>query len=174
MGQEIVKASRVRDARGLTPMQAAFVSAYMLNGGNATAAARVAGYREGDGRPDARAGELMRKPHVLAAIRDEQTRLLGGELATIALGALRQVLTDDAARPSDKVQAAKIVLDRAGFHPAQLADKPRDDKPLEEMSIPELEAMLEKLGAELRTIEATPASAPAEPETPGESGESSA
>lgn len=161
-----------RDRRGLTPLQARFVTEYVGNGGKHTTAARRAGYSE----PRSAGRALIRTPHVLAAIQAEQAARLNGELATLALGALNSILRDPLGDPRVKVGAAKVVLDRAGFHPAQRAKQPAegDAKPLEEMSIAELDALIAKLSGELRAIEATPAGAPAKPETPDQSETSTA
>lgn len=67
MQKEIIRRGRnghIIGTEGLSDMQAAFVEAYIANGGQQTEAARAAGY----GSPEVRAFELMRHEGVQAAI----------------------------------------------------------------------------------------------------------
>src|SRR5262245_38027389 len=66
----------------LSEQQQAFTVAFVRNGGNASAAAKEAGYAE----PSQIAYALMRVPMVLLAIRAEQARVIGADLATVAIG----------------------------------------------------------------------------------------
>lgn len=55
----------------LTPKQKAFADNYIANGGNATDAARKAGYK----KPEVQGYENLRKPHILAYIAEKQAEL---------------------------------------------------------------------------------------------------
>jgi phage terminase small subunit len=127
----------------VTDQQAAFVAAFVSNGGNATAAAREAGYSEESARQSG--SRLLHKPHVIDAIRAEQGRLISGKLCTKALAVLERVLDDAAAPYGARVDAAKTILDRGGL---TAKNGPREsdlnDKPLNEMSVPELEEFIRR------------------------------
>jgi hypothetical protein len=127
----------------LTPQQSAFAHHYVTNGGNAAKAARAAGYSAKSAREIGHA--LIHKNHVVDAIRDEQKRLLSGELATIALNTLKSVMLDKAAPTGARVDAAKAVLDRGGLpSTSRSAEPPRDgeQKALSDMTIDELDAFI--------------------------------
>src|SRR5690349_16964511 len=94
-------------------MQQMFVSTYVSNGGNASKAARTAGYSEKVARITAY--NLLRNPRMLAAVRLEQARVIGGKLSSLALGTLEEIMLDRKTSPAVRVDAAKTVLDRAGF-----------------------------------------------------------
>lgn len=64
--------------RGLNPRRRRFCDAYALNGGNACAAARAAGYKQ----PEVEGARLLRQPAIVAALdgwRETETR---GSIAT--------------------------------------------------------------------------------------------
>lgn len=153
-----------RDARGLSPMQSLFVTEMARGGGTPTDAARRAGYSE----PSQAARHLARLPHVAAAIQVEQRAALC-EVVGLAVRALRDVLSDPDAAPRDRIAAARVVLDRTGLGPTKPAEPEKADKPLEELSIAELEARIAAAHARLITVPAErvepPAASPAEPET---------
>lgn len=126
----------------LTDMQRAFVRAYVRNGGNAKAAADEAGYSQSH----ARAWELTTNPRVMDAIRVEQSRVITGELATLAVGVVRDILNDKELSPKVRLDAAKTVLDRAG-HIAPKAEAPQDPasvRDLNQMDRDQLEAFIER------------------------------
>ena len=133
---------------GLTEQQAAFVR-HLVAGGTAQGkAATLAGY--GDGPRDA--WRLLQNPRVLAAIRSETTRLIGGELAGSAVAYLRQVLAWDHMDADGgidtkigklKLDAAKTILDRAGYVAPKAKDAPSDGpRDLEDYTIEELGALV--------------------------------
>lgn len=123
----------------LSDQQSAFVSALVRDGCNATEAARRAGYAQ----PKQRAYELLRKPHVLQAIRDEQARLLDGDLANVALRTLREVMESESSPASARVAASRAVLEASGYFKrgkeGQLAEEDILD-----MSEQELESFIAK------------------------------
>ena len=122
----------------LTDRQRAFVSAIVTNGGRAGAAARAAGYSD-----ERTAGKVLALPHVQAAIRLERERVVSGEMANVALATLREVMTDKAASPAARVQAARTVLELSG----DLGKARKDgevERPLSELSAEELTRLIDR------------------------------
>lgn len=103
--------------RELTDMQAAFVEAFVSNGGHKEEAAIEAGYSPATARMQA--CELLRKPHVMQAVIERT----GIELIASAPRA-RMTLAKLLEAKSEYVQleAAKDLLDRAGFKPTEKHD----------------------------------------------------
>jgi phage terminase small subunit len=123
----------------LTAQQRAFVGQYVANGGKGTEAAREAGYAE----PSREAWRLMRNPAVLAAIREENARVLYAEVATASTAAILLCLRDPGARQSDKMQAARLGLEAAKIIKRDKTDaNPLGSKALSEMSMDELETFI--------------------------------
>lgn len=123
----------------LTPMQREFVCALVRNGCSATKAAEMAGYKE----PRISAFNLRQLPHVAAAIRMERARYISGELANIATGTLRNILTDSEAPAAARVQAARTVLEMSGEIGRGKKDAD-EDKPLSEMTPDELTRLIDR------------------------------
>lgn len=147
----------------LTAKQSAFVSHFVALGGQQGKAAELAGYADAA----ASAHRLVRLPHIQAAIRAEQERLVleGG-----AKGLRWMVTALDDAKLSGAVrfQCAKWLAEAAGHGlAAQRAalGLPGADKPLSEMTLDELDAFIaagkagvehlkrERLAQQERTIE---------------------
>lgn len=128
--------------------QKAFAEAYVLGHGNATEAAIAAGYSALSARQTA--SRLLHTPHVQDAIRRAQAHALKGRLASKALAVLEKILDDDTAPAGVRVDAAKTVLDRAGFAAAR---KPESDgasaKSLHEMSMADLDEFIRRGQARL-------------------------
>lgn len=103
---------------GLTDKQAAFVDAYVMNGGRTQDAAIEAGYAE-DGARQA-GNRLLKLPHIQQALTRETLRVLGMS-APQALHTIRR-LSNDARSEYVKLQAAQDLLDRAGFKPPERVD----------------------------------------------------
>jgi phage terminase small subunit len=102
--------------RDLTPQQTEFVVHYTSTPeaiGNAAEAARRAGYSEASAREIGR--QLLDKPHVRAAVDEANRRAVSGRLTTKAVALLERVIEDEAAPLKTRVDAAKAVLDRAGW-----------------------------------------------------------
>jgi phage terminase small subunit len=134
----------------LTPKQRAFVVALVRNGTTPTAAAREAGYNN----PKVSSFDVLRLPHVAAAIRMERQRYISGELANIATGTLRHILTDSEAPASARVQAARTVLEMSGdIGKAKRQDD--EDRPLSEMTAEELARMIDKWTEEKAALATT-------------------
>lgn len=127
-------------AIALLDQQQLFAQAYVLGHGNATQAAIEAGYSPVSARQTA--SRLLHTPHVQDAIRRAQAHTLKGRLASKALGVLEKILDDDNAPAGVRLDAAKTILDRAGLSAVRVPDAvDHDDKPLEQMTTAELEAV---------------------------------
>lgn len=143
--------------RQLTEQQKVFVREYVRNGGSGADAARAAGYAAS--RPAQQAHDLLALSHIQEAIHREQSKLIGGDLASKAVEVVHRILHDDALAGSVagqklQLEAAKTVLDRAG-HIAPKASEPEmiGDKPLTEMSLEELEAFIRRGQAALAKMD---------------------
>jgi phage terminase small subunit len=125
----------------LTELQIKFVH-YLVNGAtSAVEAARLAGYEGSAIRQNA--SQLMRKPHIQAAIKQEQFLRLNGRLANIALNTLAEVMTDQNAPAGARVSAAVAVLERAGLHHDVEAKQMAEvNKSVNEMTRDELESFI--------------------------------
>jgi len=134
----------------LTPKQRLFVMAIVRTGTNPTNAAREAGYSDAG----ASAYDLMRLPHIAAAIRLERERYISGELANVATGTLHAILVDKAAPAAARVQAARTVLEMSG-EIGKAKRSAEEDRPLSEMTAEELAGMIDKWTAEKAAL-ATP------------------
>lgn len=151
MEKTVVK-HRITVAPGieLTPKQRSFVTLLVRNGTTPTQAARQAGYAT----PGVSSYDLMRLPHVQAAIRLERGRYISGELANIATGTLHDILLDKEAPASARVQAARTVLEMSGdIGKAKRTDD--DDRPLSEMTAEELARMIDKWTEEKAALATT-------------------
>ena len=132
-----------RRERELTDQQEAFAVAFVSGNGNAAEAARQAGYSPNAAR--VAAYKLMRNPRVTRLIREEQHRLLGGRLASLALNTLEQVMLDPEAPYGARVDAAKTVLDRAGLPsvPAAIISRASDDAVTTPRTLEQLEQFIQ-------------------------------
>ena len=102
----------------LTKRQKALVEAFVANGGNLTKAATEAGYAPGNsGRVTA--WKAMKTPHV----QQYMMQRIGEQLGTNAAFAAARVMRLASGAKSEYVQleAAKDILDRAGFKPIDRA-----------------------------------------------------
>jgi phage terminase small subunit len=126
---------------GLTEQQQRFVAEFVSNGGNGKQACVSAGYAAKSAHQEAY--RLLRKPHVLDAVRKEQARVLG-TMSAKALHVLDQLLGDTEISPAVRLDAAKTVLDRAGYVSARTPAHAigSNDQPLNEMTPDELRAFL--------------------------------
>lgn len=125
---------------GILDQQKAFAEAYVLGHGNATQAAIEAGYAPASARQTA--SRLLHTPHVQEAIRHAQAYVLRGKLASKALGVLEKILDDETAPAGVRVDAAKTVLDRAGLPAMRVPESVDDDRPLEAMTVVQLETFI--------------------------------
>jgi len=125
----------------LSDKQASFVRYLVLDGCSPTEAARRANYAQ----PKQRAWELLQRNTVQAAIRAERTRVIGSDLANVAVKTLRDIMTDDKAPAAARVSAARTSLEMAGH--LGPTGKEMDDKPIAEMSQAELQELVDKARA---------------------------
>lgn len=126
------------EALGLTEMQAAFVRFFVINGGNSTEAARLAGYAN----PGPAGFSLKNTRHVAAAIARAIGREMVADGSRLAWGVIKQALERDDVRFSDRLKAAFKVVD---FAQAWLArERPDGEKRPEDMNADELRAVLEE------------------------------
>jgi len=123
----------------LTPKQRTFVTVLVRLGCTPTHAAREAGYAE----PKVSAHDLLRLPHIQAAVRFERSRYVQSDLANIATSTLRAVMTDPEAPASARVQAARTVLELAGELGKAKADG-QEDRPLSELTADELARLIDQ------------------------------
>jgi hypothetical protein len=128
--------------RALTEQQQRFVAELVASGCTGTEAARKAGFAA----PGQEAYRLMRKGHVLAAIREEQTRLIGGSLTSIALKTLSDIMTDTGAPASARVSACRVVVEMGGLLDTGAGDAGKD-VPLHEMTEAQLMRFMERAQA---------------------------
>ena len=124
----------------LTEQQSVFVRAYVRNGGNAMLAAQEAGYSR-----DTYGYDVVKLPHIQAAIRAERERVIQTEGASIAWATMKDLMQNPRYPAAAKFQAARWTLEAAGSglaaHRAALG-LPDNDKPLSEMTLAELDAFL--------------------------------
>lgn len=147
----------------LTDMQVSFIK-QLARGTPQGEAARIAGYAG----PDQQAWHLLRMPHIMEAVRKERDRIIGGELAGVALGVIRTILSDPGPPTKLKLDAAKFTLTLAGHGVPASSGGPGDGlipgKPMHEMTRPELDAYAARARAWLDQyqppIDVTPGSAP--------------
>ena len=145
---------RFRGTGELTEMQREFVTRVVSNGGNQAQAAREAGYSAD--RTDG--WKLMQLPHVLAAVQAERERAIqaGANLAWQTMQSLMQ----PGVREQVRFQAARWVLEAAGHG---LAARAIDaglvhyEKPLTEMTLGELDALIVESSAKLAALKIVPA-----------------
>jgi hypothetical protein len=138
---------------GLTEKQALFVKA-LVAGHKQGRAAEMAGYV---GYPDSNASRLVRLPHIQRAIQRETERRLLTEGVPAALEFMVKAPGDKKLPGAVRYQCAKWVMEAAGHGlAAQRAalGLPGEDKPLDEMSVGELEQFLAAGQSAIQAIKA--------------------
>lgn len=142
--------------RGLTEQQAAFVLHYTSDPGaigNAAESARRAGYSEKSARELGR--QLLDKPHVRLAVDEANRQSISGRIATKAVALLERAIDDEGAPLKVRIDAAKTILDRAGYTNAEPQDgfmQHAARKSLAEMTRAELEEVLRSSAAVLEAF----------------------
>lgn len=96
----------------MTDKQQAFVLEYARNGGNASAAARVAGYPEKSAHEQGR--QQLEKPHIREAIHRELMKLRYRSGA-IGLSALISIAQNEDGPAAARVAAARALIEHAGI-----------------------------------------------------------
>ena len=141
--------------RSLTELQQRFVD-NILDGLPPVRAAELAGIAS----PRTHATRYVHNIHVQRAIMEGLTKRLAMEGAPLAYNLLVKVVSDDAVSSRVRVDAAKALLDRAGFVPPKASD-PVDatEKDLSKMSRDELKAFVASAENKLarEAIDVTPA-----------------
>lgn len=138
------------EGRALTEMQAAFVVAFTADPagiGNPTAAAKLAGYAETAAKDLGR--RLVALPHVQDAIRAANQQQISGQMATKAIALLGRVIEDETVSMKVRVDAARSILDRAGYSALPGIAKRPNDKQLAEMTAEELRETMRRARAEM-------------------------
>jgi len=129
----------------LTEQQRAFVEAFCTNGGDGRRAAKDAGYLS----PHA-ASRLMGLTQVRHAVSQNLERQVKGEGASLAWGCVLHILRDPATPSAVRFQAAKWTLEAAGLNAS--ATPKADSLPLAQMSLADLEAMVEATRQSLASV----------------------
>jgi Terminase small subunit len=138
------------EGRRLTEAQQRFVIAYTTAEGAigvAAEAARRAGYSVHTAGEIG--GQLLRKQHVIDAIREANKEQISGKMATKAIALLGRVIDDESVPMKTRVDAARTILDRAGFCALQAPPKKLHDKSMSEMTADELRETMRLARAEM-------------------------
>lgn len=119
----------------------------MIDGVDPRQAAELAGYaKEG---ADLEAKRLLRHPAILAAVQIGIARRLATG-APMALSVLQEFAMNQAMHPKIRLDAAKTLLDRAGYiSPKAVAASNGASVPLNEMSMADLRTLADKLEGEI-------------------------
>ena len=134
-----------------TNLQDKFVYHLVYDGVTGTEAARRAGYSASSVRQTA--SQLLASSHIQAAIRDEQYKYLNSTLASKAIKTLEAIMSDANAPAGARVDCAKTLLDRAGIiAPKSVVMSPFSDTQVQEMTIPQLEALIARSEAYLEEV----------------------
>lgn len=96
----------------LTELQSYFVDAFIQLGGNASAAAEVAGY----GKGDSMGIRNLAKPKIQNEIV-RRLKIQGGSVLAVAIGALLRIIENPASDEKAVTQAALGLMDRFGMAP---------------------------------------------------------
>jgi phage terminase small subunit len=105
----------------LRPQIMLFVTEYIKNGGNGTAAAIAAGYSEKSAY--SQASRLLKSVEVQQYLNNTQQsinkdlRMMFAEDAVKAYEVMKDIMNDPAVQPKDRLVAARDLLDRAGYKP---------------------------------------------------------
>lgn len=131
--------------RQLTDMQAAFVL-HLAETGDESLSAAMAGSTRAN--PAHAAREMLALPHVLAALHIEVRKRIVS-LAPLALSVVQKIVEDPLGNAKTRLDAAKILLERAGFvAPKPAAERPAD-VPLHEMTVEKLRELAGRLEDEI-------------------------
>lgn len=160
MAQEVGNTARnaagqTAGSKRLTEQQQAFVAAYVGNGGKQTVAAKTAGYAF----PRVEGYHLLTLPRIVAAVKKHHDQALCGNLASLALDVVKEILNDprkDKDFMQIKARVALKVIERAGIGADQDAVESAG-KAFGSMSIAELEAFVGSYRErEAKTLDITP------------------
>jgi hypothetical protein len=122
----------------LTLKQRAFVTHLVRQGCKPAVAAKYAGYQS----PRTAAYDLLKMPHLQAAISFETLRYVHCELVGLATATLRSVMSDQNAPASARIAASRTVLEVSRDLEHGKTDVVFDDRSLEEIDPGDLTQML--------------------------------
>ncbi len=124
---------------GLTIRRKRFVDNY-VSGYSQTDAAKSAGFAD----PKGEGYRLMQEPVIQAAIQTELVKRVQCEGMSVAVNFLINCVKDEKFTGSVRIEAAKVLINKGPLNDAAIKDayKPAD-KPLNEMSLSELEAFIQ-------------------------------
>ena len=154
----------------LTPKQNQFINYLVVEGLHQTESARRAGYSY----PGQTSYHLIKNPKIIRAIRQARQTYYQGELASLSVGTLRQVMQDTDAPAAARVQASRTVLELAG----DLNKGKGDDlssRSLAEMTPDELGSIIDKWESERVNLakDITPSDLKSQNDGPGQAGQGS-
>ena len=129
-------------------MQASFVRYVAADGLPLCKAAEAAGYSH----PATAGSNVARLAHVRQAIYATRQAMVEGDLASLGLRTMRELMTDPVTPAPVRFQAARWSIEAAGHGAAarQAAELPASEKALHEMSVAELEAFIQRGDAALQ------------------------
>ena len=136
----------------LTDAQQKFVDELVSTGCTPTEAAR----RTGFAAPGQEAYRLMRKDHVVAAIRDLRERTVSGHAANLAIKTLIDIMADTDAPAAARVSAARTVCEAAGDFDRAMRGAPRT--PTADMTMDQLLVVVAQIDKKIeeRAIDGSP------------------
>jgi hypothetical protein len=132
--------------RALSEEDRRFVLAY-VEGGNAEAAKVHSGYST-----TVQGSDLLRRPHIAAALRWEVARQMATDGASIGFRTLKRLATDLKMPGAVQATAAKALLQGAGLLDAPTDQK--ESKSINDMTRDELHTYIESKRAEIDQMEA--------------------
>lgn len=146
-----------RQALDLTGKHTAFVDAFFIHGGNATAAAKAAGYNN----PNSYGLQLVKMPKIASAIRRQYRRTFETRGLSLSWKVLERILTDDKASDAIQAKVALKIVDLVYGKDGNRQDETQvEDKPISEMTVEELEKLVkqgrETLERERNAVDITP------------------
>lgn len=122
----------------LTQRQRDFVAILVRRGCTQTEAAREAGYSS----PRTAAHDLLKMPHVQAAIQFETFRYIQCEMVGLATATLREVMADEDSPAAARVAAARTVLEASGEIGKGRKAGLDEDRPMSNLDAEELSRMI--------------------------------
>jgi hypothetical protein len=111
--------------------------------------------------------DLLQSPRVSRRVEWRMRSVIRNELAPKAIRLLGRILDDEAASPKVRIQAARFLLERAGYVAPRAQIQEAAEKSISAMSAEELASLVEKLESE-RASRAKDVSAPNAPAAPGQ------
>lgn len=117
----------------LTEQQERFCREYVTNGGHGTKAAIYAGYKN----PEVMSHQLKKRGYIQLEIGRLQREFINGDLATLALQTVSDLMTSPKTPANVKLGAAKAAMAAAGLDKKE-QEKQLENKDLADMDLSEL------------------------------------